>query len=301
MMKTMLVTGGTVFVSRYTAEYFVRRGWHVSVLNRNTRPQSAGVMLIQADRHALTDELKGKRFDAVLDVTAYNAMDVNMLLDALDGFGDYVLISSSAVYPDTGAQPFTEASPTGENSVWGAYGTDKLAAELALHARVPGAYILRPPYIYGPMNNVYREAFVFDCAMADRVFRLPGDGALPLQFFHIEDLCRFAELLLEKHPDQRVFNVGNPDVVTAAQWAEACYAAAGKPFRAVQVSPDIPMRSYFSFHPYAYRLDVTAQQRLMPETIPLTDGLGDAYAWYAAHSDSVKKKPYMEFIDQNGL
>ncbi len=39
-MKKVLVTGGMVFVSRYIAEYYVRQGWEVYVLNRNTREQS---------------------------------------------------------------------------------------------------------------------------------------------------------------------------------------------------------------------------------------------------------------------
>lgn len=42
----VLVTGGTAFVSRYCAEYFVRQGHEVYVMNRNTRPQSSGVKLI---------------------------------------------------------------------------------------------------------------------------------------------------------------------------------------------------------------------------------------------------------------
>ena len=52
-MRKILVTGGTVFVSRFIAEYYVAKGDEVYVLNRNTRPQSAAVKLIQADRHAL--------------------------------------------------------------------------------------------------------------------------------------------------------------------------------------------------------------------------------------------------------
>ena len=300
-MKTMLVTGGTVFVSRYMAEYFVRRGWQVTVLNRNTRPQSDGVTLIEADRHELGDKLRGMHFDAVLDVTAYNAQDVNDLLDALGSCDDYVMISSSAVYPDTGAQPFAEASPTGENAVWGAYGTDKLAAEQALRSRVPQAYVLRPPYIYGPMNNVYREAFVFDCAMDGRVFCLPGEGGMQLQFFHVEDLCRFAEVLLEVHPAQRVYNVGNPETVSAREWAEMCYRAAGKKFRAVSVAESVPVRRYFCFHPYEYRLDVTLQQALMPDVMPLEDGLRQSFAWYAAHRGEVKAKDYARYIDEEIL
>lgn len=298
-MKTMLVTGGTVFVSRYAAEYFLRRGWKVYVLNRGTRPQPEGVELICADRHDLGDALKAYRFDAVLDVTAYDAQDVNDLLDALGSFDDYVLISSSAVYPETGAQPFREDAPVGENVHWGRYGTDKIAAEQALHARRPDAYILRPPYLYGPGNNVYREAFVFDCALADRPFYLPADGAMKLHFLHVDDLCRFAEILLAEKPTRRIFNVGNPEYVTIAEWVQRCYAAAGKSPVFVPVSAEIEQRSYFPFYNYEYALDVSAQTALMPSVIPLEEGLREALRWYQAHPEQVRKKPLMEYIDDH--
>ena len=58
-MRKILVTGGTVFVSRFIAEHYVAKGDEVYVLNRNTRPQSAAVKLIQADRHAIGDALQG--------------------------------------------------------------------------------------------------------------------------------------------------------------------------------------------------------------------------------------------------
>ena len=38
-MKKILVTGGTTFVSKYVAEYFVNVGYEVFVLNRNSKPQ----------------------------------------------------------------------------------------------------------------------------------------------------------------------------------------------------------------------------------------------------------------------
>ncbi|WP_276935942.1 hypothetical protein [Faecalibaculum rodentium] len=43
----LLITGGTVFVSRILAAYFLAQGQEVYVLNRNTRPQVPGVRLIQ--------------------------------------------------------------------------------------------------------------------------------------------------------------------------------------------------------------------------------------------------------------
>ena len=103
------------------------------------------------------------------------------------------MISSSAVYPEYGVQPFLEESEKSLNKFWGRYGTDKLEAENVLLEKVKDAYILRPPYLYGPMNNVYREAFVFDCALADRKFYLPKDGSMKLQFFHVKDLCGLME------------------------------------------------------------------------------------------------------------
>lgn len=134
------------------------------MLNRNTRPQCGGVTLIEGDRHNLGETLRGRYFDIVLGITAYTGEDVSGLLDALDGFGEYILIISSAVYPEYAVQPFREQTELAINKFWGDYGTNKIAAEQALRRRVPWAYILRPPYLYGPGNNVYREAFVFDCA-----------------------------------------------------------------------------------------------------------------------------------------
>lgn len=123
-MKKILVTGGTVFVSRYIAEYYAQKGDDVCVLNRNTRPQPIGTTLIEADRRNLGDILRHYTFDLVID-TAYTARDVDLLLDALGSFGDYILISSSAVYPETAPQPFAEESPIGPNSYWGRYGQDR--------------------------------------------------------------------------------------------------------------------------------------------------------------------------------
>lgn len=297
-MKKVLITGGTVFVSRFIAEYFVSKGEDVYVLNRNTRPQSKGVRLIEADRHELGDRLQKYSFDLVID-TGYTAEDVNTLLDALNGYGAYVLISSSAVYPEYEKQPFRENTSLSENKIWGNYGIHKMEAEQALLKRDPRAYILRPPYLYGPMNNVYREAFVFDCALAGRKFYLPNNGEMNLQFFHVHDLCRFIDVILQNTPAEHIFNVGNQKPVSIREWVEICYQAAGKQADFVPVYSDMEQRNYFCFYSYEYYLDVSRQYQLMPNVKPLSDGLGEAFEWYVHHQDQVNKKPLIDFIDQN--
>ncbi|MBR1433168.1 NAD-dependent epimerase/dehydratase family protein [Ruminococcus sp.] len=295
----ILVTGGTVFASRYTAGYFASMGHEVFVLNRGTKPQPENVTPIIADRHSLDDTLRNRHFDAVIDVTAYNADDVNCLLDGLGSFGCYILVSSSAVYPETLPQPFKEDGSIGVNSIWGKYGTDKIAAEQALRSRVPDAYILRPPYLCGPMNNLHREAFVFECAEQGRSFYLPKDGSMKLQFFHIGDMCRFMELLIEKKPKKHIFNVGYPEAVTVKEWVNLCYETVGEIPVFNEVYDDIPQRSYFPFYDYEYTLDVAEMLELMPVLTPLSRSLTESYEWFRENRGLIIRKPLMEFIDAN--
>ncbi|WP_167956331.1 NAD-dependent epimerase/dehydratase family protein [Anaerosporobacter faecicola] len=299
-MKKILVTGGTVFVSRYIAEYYVKRGDEVYVLNRNTKVQSKGVKLIQADRYDIGDKLRDYYFDLVID-NGYSAKEIELLLKALGDYKDYILISSSAVYPEYEVQPFKEETSLAENKYWGKYGTDKIEAEKVLLDRVPNAYVVRPPYLYGPMNNIYREGFVFDCVIKDRKFYLPKDGSMKLQFFHVQDLCRFIDLLLEQRPECHIYNVGNKEAVTIKEWVTLCYEVVGKTAEFVNVYDEIDQRNYFSFYNYEYYLDVTKQNELMPETQALREGLKESFDWYKENMDNVIRKDYMNYIDNNLL
>lgn len=300
MKKNVLITGGTVFVSRFVADWCVKQGWNVWTLNRGNRPQVDGVTHICADRHALGDTLKQLKLDAVLDMTAYTAKDVSDLCEALPPVQDYVLLSSSAVYLEYGVQPFKEDSLCARNSFWGDYGTNKIEAEKEAQKYFPNAFILRPPYLYGPMENLYREPFVFDCAAKKLPFYLPGDGSLPLQFFHVEDLCRLMALLLEQQPEQRIYNVGNAQTVTAKEWVELCYAVVGEKPTFVSVEETAhDSRSYFPFRPYAYRLDITQQNTILETVKSLETGLREAREWYRTHPNEVNKKPYFDYIAEN--
>lgn len=298
-MKKILVTGGTTFVSRYVANYFVNSEYEVYVLNRNSKSQVTGVKLITGDRHNLGDILKGIHFDIVADITAYNAQDIVDLYNALDSFEQYIMISSSAVYPEYGVQPFLEDSEKNLNKFWGKYGTDKIEAEEALLERVPDAYILRPPYLYGPMNNVYREAFVFDCARADRKFYLPKDGEMKMQFFHVRDLCKLMEVIIASKPSEHILNVGNSEVISIKDWVTKCYACFDKIPSFVNVYDDIEQRNYFSFYNYEYCLDVQRQQKIYKETISMEEGLRESAEWYLENESDVNKKPYFDYIDTN--
>ena len=298
-MKKILITGGTTFVSKYAARYFVEQGSDVYVLNRNSKPQVEGVTLIEGDRHKLGDVLKDMHFDAVVDITAYDACDIADLLNELGSFEQYIMVSSGAVYPDLRDVSISEEASKSFNAFTGSYGMGKAEAEDALLERVPNAYILRPAYLYGAMNNLYREAFVFDCAKANRKFYLPGDGKMKLQFFHVRDLCKLMEVIVKEKPADHIFNVGNVESVSIRDWVTKCYACLGKKPEFVNVFENIKPRCYFCFDSNEYYLDVQRLNKIFADTIPLDEGLNEAAEWYVAHEDEVNKKPYFDYIDLN--
>lgn len=298
-MKRILVTGGTVFVSKYVAKYFKSKKYEVYVLNRGTKQQIENVNLICADRNNLKDCLQQYSFDVIIDVCGYNQKDIKNILDAVGEFKDYIFISSSAVYPETNIQPFSENQSIGLNSIWGKYGTDKIEAEEYLLSRVNDAYILRPPYLYGPMQNVYREPFIFECALKNRKFYIPDDGKMKLQFFHVGDLCKIIEKIIEKHPKEHIINVGNTELVDINTFVELCYKVVGTPLEKVYVTNHDNQRDYFSFYNYEYILDVSIQNEILPVQKNLFDGLKESYEWFKDNSDEVVKKEYIKFIQQN--
>lgn len=296
----ILITGGTTFVSKFVAEYFVCKGNDVTVINRNSREQVKGVTLINCDRTNLGNNLKELHFDLIIDITAYTKEHINTLLNSGVKFDDYIFISSSAVYPETNPQPFTEEQPCGKNSIWGDYGINKLEAENLLKNKFPRAYILRPPYFYGIYENLYREAFPFDCALDDRKFYIPENEDMKLQFFNVSDLCRFIEIIIEKHPENHIYNVGNKETITIKEWVKLCYNSVGKNAEFISVGSAVPIRDYFCFYDYEYVLDVSKQNELMPETVPLEKGLKEEFEWYKNNINSVyNRKPYIKFIENN--
>lgn len=122
---------------------------------------------------------------------------------------------------------------------------------------------------------------------------------MKLQFFHVHDLCRFIDVILEQKPAQHIFNVGNKHAVSVREWAELCYQAVGRQPEFVTVEGEIEQRNYFSFYDYEYRLDVSAQHKRMPDTKPMLEGLKESFEWYKNNTEKVNKKPYWDYIDKN--
>lgn len=297
-MRNILITGGTAFVSKYLASYFVNKNENVYVFNRNNNKQVNGVTLIKGDKSIECTQLKSYTFDLVIAVNIYNVKEMKNLINGLTNIKDFVFISSSAVYPETTPLPFKETDKIGFNSIWQQYGYDKCEAEKYLSKTIPQAYIIRPPYLYGKYKNLYREGFVFDCAMNNLPFYIPKDGKMLLQFFNVQDLCVFIDTLLIERPSDHIFNVGNTELININQYIEICYDIVGTKLKKIHVDATHNQRSYFPFYDYEYYLDVTKQSILLPKTISIYDGLKTSYDWYKKNQNKIHKKDYLKYINE---
>lgn len=293
----ILILGGTVFVSKYLTEYFINKGNEVYTLNRGSKEQVKGAHFIEANRYEIGNKLKDYEFDLIID-NAYKKIEIELLLDSKVKFKDYVFISSSAVYQDSHGLPLLENSILGYNDTWKDYGKNKIECEEYLLSKVPYAYIIRPPYLYGKYNNIYRESFVIDCALKNYSFYLPKND-FKLQFLNVADLAKFIQILMDKHPIDHIYNLGNKEAVSISTWVKMIYNALGKNVSFTKVNEDIFIRNYFCFFNYEYCLDSSLAYKLMDDFIPLDLGIKDEMDWYLENQNEVKRTPYFNYIDEN--
>jgi nucleoside-diphosphate-sugar epimerase len=74
---------------------------------------------------------------------------------------------------------------------------------------------LRPPFVYGPDNPYYREAFFWDRFRAGRAVILPSEGHRLMQFVYVKDLVELAVKAVElRNAAGHAFNTANPRAIT---------------------------------------------------------------------------------------
>lgn len=307
----VLVLGGTKFVGKSVAQYFYNAGYDVTVLVSGKHPESVpfGVSHIFADRHNFVnmhEALKNTDFEYIIDVSGYTQEDVFNVVENcnIQTLKKYVFISSSAVYADV-ESPIKEEALRNENPYWGEYGLHKLEVEEYLMEQYEEnqfpILILRPAYIYGAMNNLYREAFVFDCLDKGIPIVLPGDGHQKIQFIHITDVCRQIEALCTSDSKGEAFNSGNELPLTFNTWLVHIFTATGKQ---VPVLYDRELKyidtQYFPFRNISYYLDTSKINALCAPITDFIDGIKDAYSYYHMFDGIENRKNLLDNVIEAG-
>jgi nucleoside-diphosphate-sugar epimerase len=241
----VLILGGTRFVGRHVARLLLEQGATVTLLHRGVTGEA-----IPGTRHVLGDRsqadglagLGDERFDSVVDMSAYFSDWTKAATDQLAGrVGQYVFISSGAVYRPLPELPWPETTPFGPIPIWGGYGREKVASEQALWAgHADGRFAVttfRLPFILGPGNFADRESFVFGRLAADRPILLPGGGTALNQFVYAEDVARAIVATIEQPAaaSGNAYNCTHPTAMTNRGWVELCAEVLGVEARIVSI------------------------------------------------------------------
>ncbi|MFD0406173.1 NAD-dependent epimerase/dehydratase family protein [Kitasatospora sp. NPDC127116] len=265
----ILVIGGTRFIGFHFAEAALAAGHEVTVLHRGR--SGAGLLPdathLIADRDADLSALRGRSWDATVDLCAYFPRQVRELAAALDpgAAGRYLLVSSLSVYDAPAAPGFAEDSPllpadgpeaaevTAES-----YGVLKVQCERAAReAFGPQTLLIRPTYVIGPRDYTHRfDHWVQRLARGGEVLA-PGRPDAPLQVVDVRDLTAWMLGLLAQGA-RGAYHAATPppfgmgdllDAVAAAvappgttlTWvSEDFLRAAGVPERALPLWPADP-------------------------------------------------------------
>lgn len=298
MTNRVLVMGGSEFISASVARYLLEQGYVVDIFTRGLREvKYSGINRhFKGDRKKAEDlaALSGEEYDYVYDITAYTAEDVKLLTAHLSRakLKRYLLCSSAAVYLASD-EPCREDSPKGQNNNWARYGLDKLEAEdylfkLKAEEGLP-VTTFRPPYIYGPGNNLYREAYLFERISNEQPLPLPHGSRKRVNFIYIADLVRIVEAAARsERANGEAYNIAYPAEISWTELARSAAQVVGKEPQLKMVTPAILKesglneRQFFPFRDVNLLLsiDKLRDHELPLPLVDLKEGLKLAYSWY---------------------
>lgn len=174
----LLILGGTQFVGRHTVQVALDRGHQVTLFNRGKTNADLfpNVERLQGDRGlrgSVADlaALRGRTWDAVIDVNGYVPRQIREMADVLRGnVGHYTFVSTVSVFEAFETPGLTETSkfaafpegvdPAAEEITGETYGPLKVACESAAEAAFADhALIVRPGLVVGPDDHTDRFTY----------------------------------------------------------------------------------------------------------------------------------------------
>jgi 2'-hydroxyisoflavone reductase len=208
----LLVVGGTRFVGRHLVRAALLRAHRVCLLHRRGVGPFPDLEHLHADRDdpaALAAAVRGRRFDASVDVCGYWPRQVHALADALGGRGGhhvYVSSVSAVAEPDgPGADestpvadlPDPDADADTQEMTDDTYGPLKAACERAAATRHDRLTVVRPTYVVGPYDPTNRFCWWLDRLSRGGDVLVPGPADAPMQAVDAADMADWTVRLLE--------------------------------------------------------------------------------------------------------
>ncbi len=228
----LLILGGTRFLGRHLARQALDLGHQVTLLHRGL----SGPTLFPEAEHLLADRdkdlspLYGRRWDAVIDTSAYFPRQVQQVGQVLAGqVGHYQLVSTISVYAQFAATGNDESAPLAvledpnTEAVTGAtYGGLKALCEgQAQLAFGPCCLVNRPGLLVGPHDPTGRFTWWLQRLQAGGPVLAPGDPTAPVQFIDCRDAAAWMLLQAQAGTVGVVNLTGPPQPLTMGGFLQA--------------------------------------------------------------------------------
>lgn len=217
-------------------EAAVEAGHEVTLFNRNRQGTDLAVETLVGDRLHDVSALKGRTWDAVIDVSAYTPAARRSAEALREAVPHYTFISTVSVYESFARPALDEQAPVAvlseeevetaalsESVSAEAYGPLKARCERIVRESFPdGALVIRPGLVVGPHDYTDRFTYWVRRVGAGGTVLAPGAPGQRVQFIDARDLARWTVRATETGLTG-TFNATGPNgVLTMGTFLETC-------------------------------------------------------------------------------
>lgn len=238
----LLILGGTHFVGRHFTELALAQHHDVTLFNRGKRNPELfpEVEKLRGDRNGDLEALKGRTWDAVIDVSGYVPRHVRESATLLSNAVEhYTFISSISAYAEPLTPGTDETAPSAtlppekegtEEINGGTYGPLKALCEQAAATAMPGRLLsIRSGITVGPYD--YSDRFSFwALRFADperNEVVVPAELDQPVQLIDARDLAQWTLNMIAQRKTGLYNAMGPAETLTMGQMLETCRAWGG--------------------------------------------------------------------------
>lgn len=301
----ILIIGGTRFLGIHIAEDLCRRGHHVELVHRGTRPSPECASKVYTcdvkDRQAFSEFLKGGQWDVVIDTIMTDA-DLEFAIPLLDGkIQQFIHTGSAGVYGGVNRIPARECEALVEHDATyqfnGKLREDNVLMKAFNETGFP-ATSMRASCIYGlgdvPLDGWGgRSVYFFELLRDGAEIPIAGWGNYLLHAGHVHDLGRsFGDAVENPISIGRIYNIAGPFAMTVNEYIKEIAEAMGVTATIKHVEPDYILKTY-SEHTKQRGLDILCQHMCVDlraakndlnwsPAISFTDGIAENIEWMRA-------------------
>lgn len=235
----ILVLGGSRFLGKTFIETALEQNHEITIFNRGTNNvHLKDVEILTGDRNGDLHNLKGRRWDAVLDTSGLAPFTVRNTTQLLkDSVEQYTFISSISVYKDWVPDHITEDYPIQQLSIEKAdqltigktnipmehYGAFKALSELEAEKNMPGRVLnIRAGQLVGPYDYTDRLPYWVDRVASGGTILAPGNPNRNVQLIDNVDLSKWILSMMEQRKAGTFNSTGPHYSLTMAQLLESC-------------------------------------------------------------------------------